>query len=129
MKSTFYLYEEHARNYEALQNFYQDKTVRKGGSNKRGNRGNHDPAGKRRALEAQGLKCADCDFMFEPDENGSYPTATRDHVIPARYGSALRDNKEYVCQPCNQAREKGDRLVIIKKFFGSLKEPLDNQAD
>ena len=118
-----HLNESMERNYHALQNFFQDNVVERSGCRK----GFFSKTAKRRASKnrrvlAQNEKCLDCGVHF-PFIDGTYPTATVDHVIPHRYGSNLTYNGEFVCSPCNQAREK-NRLFHIKRFFGCVEEPV-----
>lgn len=107
------------QNYYALQNFLQEKTVER-------TRKSHSCSKQRNAkikhIRAQDERCIDCGVHF-PFINGTYPTATRDHVIPFRYGSTLNMNREFVCELCNLAREK-NRIFHIKRFFGSIEEPV-----
>lgn len=108
------------QNYYALQNFLNGtivETPRNKGWSK-SIKGKGKKALKRRILEMQDCRCLDCKKPFT-EVDGGYPDATADHVIPHRYGSNLSFNCEFVCCPCNQAREK-NRLAVIVKFFGSI---------
>jgi 5-methylcytosine-specific restriction endonuclease McrA len=106
-------------NYVALQNMLNDSVVKR--SSKR--RSQFTKSQKRRdrkthLVKAQGEKCIDCGKAFQLVD-GSYPDATADHIIPFRYGSNLGYNMEFVCSPCNNAREK-NRMFHVKRYFGSI---------
>jgi 5-methylcytosine-specific restriction endonuclease McrA len=108
-----------AENYEALQNFLNDKPVKRG----RNNGGNWCKGAKRRdtknrRVREQGEKCLDCGIPF-PMVDGKYPSATADHVIPFRFGSNFSFNCEFVCDRCNNLREH-NRMHFILKYFGTI---------
>ena len=106
-------------NYQALQNFLADTPVHrtKNGGGKWGKSAKRRETKRQRVLE-QGEKCLDCGIHF-PFVDGTYPTATADHVIPYRYGSNFSFNCEWVCNDCNNAREK-NRMHFILKYFGTI---------
>ena len=111
----FILTDSMAVNYNALQNFLNGIVVKrkpqKGGSYTKSEKR------KRRKVEkihAQNGKCIDFPF-----DGNRYSQATVDHVIPYRYGSNLDHNAEFVCDPCNQKREK-NRIQIILNYFGTI---------
>lgn len=113
------LTEHMAQNYIALQNFLNGIEI----SRKPQNGGNYTKSAKRKArkvekIHAQGGKCLDCSMKF-PFNGEKYDKATVDHVIPYRYGSNLDHNSEFVCDPCNQKREK-NRLQVILNYFGTI---------
>lgn len=113
------LTEQMAQNYDALQNFLNDVDI--GRKPQRG--GNYTKSAKRKArkverIRAQGGKCVDCQMKF-PFDGERYDMATVDHVIPFRFGSNLDHNSEFVCEPCNQKREK-NRLQVILNYFGTI---------
>ena len=114
MSDVLWLTAELEQNYIALQRFLTDTCI----SRKRN--GGTKSSSKAGFLKKQNFKCIDCDFVFEPDSKGNYPTATIDHIIPYRYGSNIMMNSEYVCGVCNQEREN-NRIYHIKRYFGSIK--------
>lgn len=109
------------QNYHALQNFLADTPVHRNRTKNGGGRWCKSPKRretKRRCVLEQGEKCLDCGVHF-PFVDGTYPTATADHVIPYRYGSNFSFNCEWVCNDCNNAREK-NRMHFILKYFGTI---------
>lgn len=116
-----------AINYLALINFSMDYSSK----NKRrsGNVGNK--CGKEAQLADQDYKCLDCKEPFIPESMGyelngkivyHYPTATKDHVIPYRYGSSHTGfNIVWLCHSCNNNRAKSENLKeIIESHFGKI---------
>lgn len=113
------LTEQMAQNYVALQNFLNDVDI----GRKPQNGGQYTKSPQRKArkvarIHAQGGKCMDCEMKF-PFDGERYDKATVDHVIPFRFGSNLDHNSEFVCDPCNQKREK-NRLQVILNYFGTI---------
>lgn len=102
-------------NYNALQNFLNGIIPNR---SKRRNGGSKNTT-KQNLLIKQDFKCADCQKPFEPGLDGKYKSATKDHVIPFRYGSNFAMNAEFVCMRCNGNRDK-DPLPYILKFFGTI---------
>lgn len=113
------LTKELEENYYALCRFLRDEPLVGRARTRQCHKGKKKQTAKIRRIKEQNCKCKDCDFIFEANEQGSYHTATADHVIPWRYGSNLTMNMEFVCEPCNQAREK-NRLQVILNFFGTI---------
>lgn len=106
-------------NYNALQRYLSNQpTVRPRYGRKAGAK---SPARKLAMLEQQDYRCLDCGIEFIPDENGLYPTATVDHIIPKRFGGRLDFNSEFVCEDCNKAREH-NRHHHVMRFFGTITE-------
>lgn len=106
-------------NYQALQNFLTDTPgPRRKNTGSAWTKSPKRRERKRMLVLEQGEKCLDCGVHF-PFVDGTYPTATADHVIPFRYGSNFSFNCEFVCDPCNNAREK-NRMHFILKYFGSI---------
>lgn len=101
-------------NYHALVNFLSGVSVRKNAGRRRSCRVKNKPL----ELEQQNFSCLDCGLIFEQDERGCYSTATLDHIIPWRYGSTLKLNREWVCDPCNNKREL-NRIEHVIRFFGT----------
>lgn len=113
-----------AMNYHALQNFLNKTPIEKKFS--RTQRRSYTKGANRHIrkvllLSKQDFKCLDCNEEFIINSNGQYSTATADHIIPWRYGGCVDHNIEFVCNPCNQKREK-HRLFHIKRFFGSISD-------
>ena len=117
----FHLEVEYHINYIALQNYLNDTPVQIKRSKSACNGNKKKKHSKLNALKRQGFECLDCNFVFEQDELGNYPTATAEHIIPKRFGSTLALNKEYVCSDCNAKREC-DRHSHILRFFGTIYE-------
>jgi hypothetical protein len=113
------LTEDMARNYDALMNMLNG--VLPGRSSKRAGCGNgaKKQERKRRLLELQNFKCAECQVEFV-ESDGKFPGATRDHIIPYRFGSTLAYNSEFVCQQCNSKRNTQFDLAIVLRYFGSI---------
>lgn len=120
-KNEFVLIEEYNKNYLALMNFFRGKKVQRQGKRRKGVKIKRFES-KLRYLAEQDFKCVDCCTPFNPGEDGKYSSATVDHVIPFRYGSTIAMNKEFVCSPCNQAREN-NRLEHIIRYFGTIEAP------
>lgn len=112
------------RNYYALQRFYQNAPLKPrrrtgGGKLKNGKQ-------KLNKLKQQKFRCADCAIEFKPGDNNKYSDATRDHIIPHRFGSSQDHNIQFVCMKCNQTRDLNtpeQQLKLMLSFFGSLTEP------
>ena len=113
------LTEDMARNHVALVNMLNG--ILPGRKSKRAGCGNgaKKQERKRRLLELQGFKCAECQIEFV-EIDGKFPSATRDHIIPYRFGSTLAHNSEFVCQKCNSTRNNQFDLAIVLRFFGSI---------
>lgn len=119
--SILLLSEDMARNAVAIDNLFNDTPANRGSKRAGCGGGAAKQVRKRNLLALQNFKCADCDHVFE-EIDGKFPTATRDHVIPYRFGSTLAYNSEFVCHDCNQHRNKYFSLDIVLRFFGSLTE-------
>jgi 5-methylcytosine-specific restriction endonuclease McrA len=100
-------------NYHALVNFLSGVSVRKNAGSRRACRVKNKTA----ELKQQNFSCLDCGFVFLQDSDGYYHTATVDHIIPWRYGSNVRMNREWVCRSCNNKREL-NRMEHIIRVFG-----------
>lgn len=121
-----FLNEANARNYNALVNFVNGNKVisnakrpRSGGVKSRKRRDSIN----RNLLLRQNFVCVDCQYKFVQDAQG-YWDFTRDHIIPAVYGSCLNMNIELVCGPCNQNRV-GKEVEHIKRYFGLTDSDLE----
>lgn len=105
------------KNYEALVNFSNNIVVRK----KRSGAASRTRY-KLKELKAQNFKCLDCSSKFEKDADGNYPSATKEHVIPHRYGSSHAGfNIVWLCSKCNNKRNNPKKIkAIIEEHFGYI---------
>lgn len=109
-----------AQNYVALVNAIHNVKVRNGARST-----NHTLKGGRKLtlLSKQNFECYDCGFEFKP-KNGLYSTATTEHVIPYRYGSACnKHNIVLLCGKCNNERNTNSHdelMLIIEEHFGPI---------
>jgi len=112
------LTEHDAQNYRALCAAVLDRPVRN--RFQRDHRDMLTPAQKLRKLQEQDYCCAECGVEFQP-KSGHYPSATTEHVIPFRYGSAANyHNAILTCRPCNIKRDKEFSLELIERHYGPI---------
>lgn len=117
----FILHDDYEKNYHALQNLLNDFVPPK--NRKRMQSGSCKGMKRKITLvENQNCKCIDCNYIFEKDIHGKYPTATVEHVIPYRYGSNRALNSEFLCQKCNNKRElcRDTRMSHVIRYFGTI---------
>lgn len=119
-KGILTLTHELEQNYHALQYLLRGEVPFKRYRSSGGASGKARNKTKLGFLKKQNFTCPDCGFIFKPDRDGKYPTATLDHVIPYRYGSTIMMNSEYVCGPCNLNRDVKFTLDHVIRFFGSI---------